>query len=47
MFEPDRAPRILSEEQEETVHETAMRILEEIGTDVKHGPARHCSPMQG
>ena len=25
MFEPEHAPRILSEEQEETVHETAMR----------------------
>ncbi|MGZ8581520.1 MAG: trimethylamine methyltransferase family protein, partial [Actinomycetota bacterium] len=40
MFEPDQAPRMLTEEQEETVHETAMRILEEIGTDVKHDEAR-------
>ena len=40
MFEPEHAPRILTEEQEETVHDTAMRILEEIGTDVKHDQAR-------
>ena len=40
MFEPENAPNILTDEQEETVHETAMRILEEIGTDVMHEPAR-------
>ena len=40
MFEREHAPRILTEEQEETVHATAMRILEEIGTDVKHEQAR-------
>jgi trimethylamine--corrinoid protein Co-methyltransferase len=40
MFEPEHAPRILAQEQEDTVHDTAMRILEEIGTDVKHDQAR-------
>ncbi len=37
MFEPEHAPqRPRPQEQEETIHETAMRILEEIGTDVMH-----------
>jgi trimethylamine--corrinoid protein Co-methyltransferase len=40
MFEREAALNILSAEQEETIHEHAMRILEEIGTDVLHGPAR-------
>ena len=32
MFERENALRILTDEQEEIVHEQAMRILEEIGT---------------
>ncbi len=48
MFERDAALKILSVEQEETIHEQAMRILEEIGTDVLHAArARAPSPAPG
>ncbi|HTG48087.1 MAG TPA: trimethylamine methyltransferase family protein [Actinomycetota bacterium] len=40
LFDRDDAPRVLSAEQEELVHAQAMRILEEIGTDVLHDGAR-------
>ncbi|MDP9329193.1 MAG: trimethylamine methyltransferase family protein [Actinomycetota bacterium] len=40
MFEPENAPKVLTPDQEETIHEQAMRILEEIGTDVLHDTAR-------
>src|ERR1044072_7515816 len=40
MFDRDHAPRVLSAEQEELIDEQAMRILEEIGTDVLHEDAR-------
>jgi trimethylamine---corrinoid protein Co-methyltransferase len=40
MFEPENAPKVLSLEQEEKIHAQAMRILEEIGTDVLHDQAK-------
>jgi trimethylamine--corrinoid protein Co-methyltransferase len=40
LFDRDHAPLVLSSEQEEIVHEQAMRILEEIGLDVLHEGAR-------
>jgi trimethylamine--corrinoid protein Co-methyltransferase len=40
MFERDRPLEILTADQVETIHEHAMRILEEIGTDVLHERAR-------
>lgn len=40
MFEAENAPKVLTPEQEETIHENGMRILEEIGTDVLHDRAR-------
>ncbi len=40
LFGPESVPRVLSPEQEETVHEQAMQILEEIGIDVLHEDAR-------
>jgi trimethylamine---corrinoid protein Co-methyltransferase len=40
MFERDAAPKVMGPEQEERIHDQAMRILEEIGTDVLHDEAR-------
>jgi trimethylamine--corrinoid protein Co-methyltransferase len=40
MLVPDRGLDVLSEEQVATIHETAMRIGEEIGLDVLHDGAR-------
>ena len=40
LYTPEHAPRPLTEEQEEQVHEYAMRICEEIGLDVLHQGAR-------
>ena len=40
MFAREEAPEVLSEEQLETIHLTAMRICEEIGLDVLHEGAR-------
>jgi trimethylamine---corrinoid protein Co-methyltransferase len=40
MFERENAPKVLTEEQVQTIHEQAMRILTEIGTDVLHEGAR-------
>ena len=40
MFDRESAPSVLTPEQEVTIHEQAMRILEEIGTDVLHEGAR-------
>ena len=40
LYDPDRAPRLMNEEQEEQVHSYAMRILEEIGLDVIHDEGR-------
>jgi trimethylamine---corrinoid protein Co-methyltransferase len=40
LFDRNDAPKVLTAEQEETVHEQAMRILEEIGIDVLHDGAR-------
>ena len=40
MFERDGAPSPLDGEQLDTIHEQAMRILSDIGTDVLHGGAR-------
>ena len=37
---PEHAPRPMTEEQEDQVHEYAMRILEEIGVDVLHDEGR-------
>ena len=39
MFTPENAPEVLSEEQLEAVHDQAMTILEEIGTDVRQEEA--------
>src|ERR1700675_1061137 len=40
MFERDGAPDVMTPDQEESIHLQAMRILEEIGTDVLHDNAR-------
>ena len=40
LYTPEHAPRPLTEENEEQVHEYAMRICEEIGLDVLHPDAR-------
>ena len=40
LFDRDDAPKVLTPEQEDVVHEQAMRILEEIGLDVLHEDAR-------
>src|SRR3954451_14689552 len=40
LYTPEHAPRPLTAEQEEKVHEYAMRICEEIGLDVLHEEAR-------
>jgi len=40
MFEPENSPKVLTPEQEQTIHTHAMRILSEIGTDVLHDRAR-------
>ncbi len=40
LFDPDHPTRILTDEQEEAVHDQAMRILEGIGVDVLHERAR-------
>jgi trimethylamine--corrinoid protein Co-methyltransferase len=40
LYTPDHAPQLLTVEQEELVHEHAMRILEEIGVDVLHERGR-------
>ncbi len=40
LYTPDHAPQLMNEEQEEQVHEHAMRILEEIGIDVIHEGGR-------
>jgi trimethylamine---corrinoid protein Co-methyltransferase len=40
LYTPEHAPRPLTAEQEEQVHEYAMRICEEIGLDVLHQDAR-------
>jgi trimethylamine---corrinoid protein Co-methyltransferase len=40
MFERDAAPRALTEEQLDAIHEQAIRILQEIGTDVLDDRAR-------
>jgi len=40
LYTPEHAPRLLTQEQEEQVHEYAMRICEEIGLDVLHPDAR-------
>ena len=40
LYDPERAPRLMNEEQEEQVHGYAMRILEEIGLDVIHDEGR-------
>ncbi|MGZ4137472.1 MAG: trimethylamine methyltransferase family protein, partial [Actinomycetota bacterium] len=40
MFERDAAPRALTEEQLDAIHEQAIRILQEIGTEVLDEGAR-------
>ena len=40
MFEREQAPRVLSEEDIETIHRQAIRILQEIGTEVLDDRAR-------
>jgi trimethylamine:corrinoid methyltransferase-like protein len=40
LFDRDAAPAVLSPEQEEVVHQQALRILEEIGIDILHDEAR-------
>ena len=47
MFEPENALKVLTPEQEEKVHEQAMRILEEIGTDVLHDEGRGLAEQAG
>jgi trimethylamine--corrinoid protein Co-methyltransferase len=40
LYTPEHAPRLMNQEQEEQIHEYAMRICEEIGLDVLHQDAR-------
>ena len=40
MFTPEEAPKVLSEEQLQAVHEQSMVVLEDIGLDVLWEPAR-------
>jgi trimethylamine--corrinoid protein Co-methyltransferase len=40
LFDREHAPKVLTDEQEDKIHEQAMRILEEIGVDVLHEEAR-------
>lgn len=40
LFDRESAPKVLTDEQEDRIHEQAMRILEEIGVDVLHEEAR-------
>jgi trimethylamine--corrinoid protein Co-methyltransferase len=47
MFESENAPKLLTHEQEETIHEHGMRILEEIGTDVLHDRGREMLAAAG
>ena len=47
MFDRDDAPKVLNEEQMQTIHDQAMRILTEIGTDVLHEPAREALAAAG
>jgi trimethylamine--corrinoid protein Co-methyltransferase len=47
MFDRDDAPKVLNEEQIQTIHDQAMRILTEIGTDVLHEPAREALAAAG
>ena len=47
MFDRDSAPKVLSEENLDAIHEHAMRILEEIGMDVIHEPARDLLAKEG
>jgi trimethylamine---corrinoid protein Co-methyltransferase len=47
MFERENAPRILTDEQLDTIHEQAVRTLEEIGTDVLHEGARKVLEAHG
>ena len=39
MFTPENAPEVLAREQLDAIHDQAMTILEEIGTDVRHEEA--------
>jgi trimethylamine---corrinoid protein Co-methyltransferase len=47
MFERENSPRILTDEQLDTIHEQAVRTLEEIGTDVLHEGARKVLEANG
>jgi trimethylamine--corrinoid protein Co-methyltransferase len=47
LYTPEHAPRPLTEEQEEQVHDYAMRILEEIGVDVLHEQGRQVLANEG
>ncbi|MEX2275052.1 MAG: trimethylamine methyltransferase family protein [Actinomycetota bacterium] len=47
MFDRDSAPKILSEDNLDAIHEHAMQILEEIGMDVIHEPARDLLAKEG
>ena len=47
MFERENAPRILTDEQLDTIHDQAVRTLEEIGTDVLHEGARKVLEAHG
>lgn len=47
MFEPERAPNVLSEAQLDAVHEQAMRILSDVGMEVLHDGARELLTKEG
>jgi trimethylamine--corrinoid protein Co-methyltransferase len=47
LYTREHAPRPLTDEQEERVHNYAMRILEEIGLDVLHDDARKLLAQAG
>jgi len=40
LYDPDNAPRVMTDEQEDLVHRNAMLIVEQIGVDVLHEGAR-------
>lgn len=47
MFTRETAPKVLADEQLEAIHEQALRILREVGTDVLQPDARRLLEKQG
>ncbi|MEX0991483.1 MAG: trimethylamine methyltransferase family protein [Actinomycetota bacterium] len=47
MFTPDDAPKVLTEEQLDTIHEQALTILEDVGMDILWDPALELLGAEG